>query len=491
MALISVPHFIIFPFMSQGHTIPLLYLGRLLRQRSIAVTIFTTTGNSPCIRAILQDTDIKLVELPFPQEIDGVPPGVENTDKLPSMACFLPFAIATKNMQHDFEKAIQNLQPVSCIISDTFLGWTQQSAAKLGIPRLVFSGMGIFSTTVCQIMVNDRPHAGAVSPDSPFLIPDFPKLKLTRNDFAPPLCDIEPTGEWVDFMGEQVLAEAKSHGLIVNSFYELESSYVDYWNQKMGPKAWCVGPLGVAKQVPPSMAAMEKPLYIQWLDDKSAKGEKVLYVSFGTQAEVSEEQLDEIAKGLEISQVSFLWAFRSKGLEYLHGFEKRWLIVKEWVDQMEILNHNAVKGFLSHCGWNSVMESLSANVPILAFPMMAEQNLNARLVAEEIGVGLRLMPSNGSVRGFVAAEEVKQMVKELMEGERGKAVRRKVEEMRDAACAATKDGGSSWQTLNVLINDVCGKTSSQSSSHLPKNDEFLSCQERGVIPDVPLASPSK
>ncbi|KAL2492730.1 UDP-glycosyltransferase 90A1 [Abeliophyllum distichum] len=144
MAPISSPHFIIFPFMAQGHTIPLLYLGRLLRRRSVAVTIITTAGNSPCIRDSLRDTDITIVELPFPQDIDGVPPCVESTDKLPSMACFLPFVSSTKLMQHDFEDAIQNLQPVTCIISDIYLGWTQNSAAKFGIPRLVFSGTGKF-----------------------------------------------------------------------------------------------------------------------------------------------------------------------------------------------------------------------------------------------------------------------------------------------------------------------------------------------------------
>ncbi|XP_022843443.1 UDP-glycosyltransferase 90A1-like [Olea europaea var. sylvestris] len=154
------------------------------------------------------------------------------------------------------------------LLNERFGTLTQQSAVKFGIPRLVFSGMGIFSTTQCQIMGNDRPHAEAVSPDSPFLIPDFPKLMLTRNDFDPPFGKIGPTGEWVDFVEEQILAKVKSHSLIVNSFYELESSYVDYWNHKMGPKAGCVGPLCLAKST--SMAAMEKPLYMQWLDDKSA-----------------------------------------------------------------------------------------------------------------------------------------------------------------------------------------------------------------------------
>ncbi|CAA3025067.1 UDP-glycosyltransferase 90A1-like [Olea europaea subsp. europaea] len=473
---ISAPHFIIFPFMSRGHTIPLLYLGRLLRQRSVAVTIITTAGNSPCIRDSLRDTDIKIVELPFPKEINGVPPGVESTDKLPSMACFLPFANSTKLMQQDFEDTIQTLeQSATCIISDIIFGWTQKSAAKFGIPRLVFSGMGIFSTTMYQILYKNRPHAGTVSLDTPFLIPDFPKLKLTRNDFEPPFCEIEPTGEFADFMVEQSIALEKSDGLIVNGFYELESIYVDYWNQKFGPKAWCVGPLRVAK--PQRTAAVEKPLHMQWLDGKFAEGEPVLYVSFGTQAKLSSEQLNEIAMGLENSQASCLWVLRSEGVKYLPGFEKkvkkRVMIVKEWVDQMEILNHKAVKGFLSHCGWNSVMESLTANVPILAFPMMAEQHLNARLLVEETGVGLRILPSNGSVRGFVETKEVEKMVKELMGGEKGKALRQKVEEIREAAFAATVDGGSSWQSLNFLIDDVCGKRFSQIYSLLTKKEELL------------------
>nr|UBR90288.1 UDP-glucosyl transferase [Osmanthus fragrans] len=473
---IPAPHFTIFPFMSQGHTIPLLYLSRLLRQRSIAVTIITTAGNSLCIRDSLRDSDFKIVELPFPQEINGVPPGVESTDKLPSMDCFVPFAKSTKLMQQDFEDAIQNLdQSVTCIISDINLGWTQKSAAKFGIPLLVFSGMGIFSTTMYQILCKNRPHAGTISLDTPFLIPDFPKLKLTRNDFDPPFCEIEPTGEFADFMVEQIIAMEKSNGFIVNSFYELESIYVDYWNQKFGPKAWSLGPLCVAK--PRCTTAVEKPLHMQWLDGKIAEGEPVLYVSFGTQARLSLEQLNEIAMGLENSQVSCLWVLRSEGVKYLPGLEKkekkRVMIVKEWVDQIEILNHKAIKGFLSHCGWNSVMESLSANVPILAFPMMAEQHLNARLLVEETGVGLRILPSNGSVRGFVEAKEVEKMVKELMEGEMGKELRQKVEDIREAACAATVDGGSSWHSLNSLIDDVCGKRYSQIYSYLTKNEELL------------------
>ncbi|XP_028070818.1 UDP-glycosyltransferase 90A1-like [Camellia sinensis] len=353
MASVSTPHFVIFPFMSQGHTIPLLNLARLLRHRHISFAIFTIPANSASIRDSLTNTGISIINLPF-------------TEKLNSMSLFLSIANATKQMQPHFEQAIESLQSVSCIISDGFLTWTQQSAAKLGIPRLVFYGMSNYATTMSEIVVRERPHAKVSSDDEPFPVPDFPWLKLTRNDFEPPF----------------------------------------------------------------------------------------------SQADMSPEQLREIALGLEQAKVNFLWVLRSKGSEFWEGFEERvkdrGIIVKEWVDQLEILQHESINGFLSHCGWNSVVESISVGVPILALPLMAEQHLNARMLVEEIGIGLRLMPSNGSVRGFVKLEEVEKVARELMEGERGVAVRMKVKEVRKAACAAMKEGGSSSSMLNLLINEFGG-----------------------------------
>ncbi|KAL3512889.1 hypothetical protein ACH5RR_025606 [Cinchona calisaya] len=459
MVALSSPHFVIFPFMAQGHTIPLLYLARLLWQRQISVTIFTTPANSPLVRATLQDTSVSILVLPFPETIDGIPSGVENTDKLPSMLLLTQFATATKLMQPQFEKTLDDLKPpVSCIISDTFMGWTQTSAAKKGIPRISFFGMSGFGMTMCEILVRQRPHSLTTTPDEPFSIPNFPKLTLTRNYFDPPFDQLEPKGPWVDFMIEQIIALGNSYCLIVNSFYELEQGYIDHWNQYIGPKALCIGPFCTAKPMILEEDQSIKPKWKHWLDEKMKSGDPVLYVAFGTQAEISKEQILEIAKGLEQSEVNFLWVIRSKGMEILEGFEERvksrGLIVREWVDQMEILRHKSVKGFLSHCGWNSVTESICAGVPILAMPFMAEQYLNARLIAEEFGAGLRIWPSNGSVKGFVKSEEVEKRVREMMDGENGKEIREKMTKVREAADAAMKEGGSSWQTLDQLILDV-------------------------------------
>ncbi|KAH7851584.1 hypothetical protein Vadar_013728 [Vaccinium darrowii] len=454
----SKPHIVLFPFMSKGHTIPLLDLAHLLLHRNTTITVFTTPANRPFISDSLTDTDASIVELPFPQNIDGVPDGVESTDKLPSMSLFVPFATATKLMQPDFEQLLVTLPYITCIISDGFLGWTQQSATKFGIPRLVFYGMSNYAQSVNRSIGVNGQLSGPQLDDEPFAVTDFPWIKLTRNDFDEPFNSREPKGPYMDFVIEQVIAASKSYGQIMNSSYELEPLYADYWNRECEPKAWCVGPFCLAKLPKTEPEPHQKPTWLQWLDQNLAKGNSVLYIAFGSQVEMSSEQLHEIVVGLEESKVNFLWVRKKSESELDDGFEERvqerGLVVREWVDQRAILEHGSVQGFLSHCGWNSVLESVCAKVPILAWPMMAEQHLNARVVVEEIKVGLRVETSNGSVRGFVKSEGLKKMVRELMEGEMGKEVRKKVKEVGEAAKKAVEEGGSSWHNLNQLIDEL-------------------------------------
>ncbi|KAL2505163.1 UDP-glycosyltransferase 90A1 [Abeliophyllum distichum] len=145
------PHVVLFPFMSKGHTIPLLHLARLLLHDGAAVTLFTTVENRQSIvHQFLSHNDITVIDLPFPGNIPGIPPGIESTDKLPSMSLFLSFAKATKLMQPYFENVLQTLPHVTCIISDHFLHWTLESASKFGIPRLGFNGMSTYASALAQ-----------------------------------------------------------------------------------------------------------------------------------------------------------------------------------------------------------------------------------------------------------------------------------------------------------------------------------------------------
>ncbi|KAI7754409.1 hypothetical protein M8C21_000457 [Ambrosia artemisiifolia] len=387
------------------------------------------------------------------------------TNNLPCMSSFVKFIQATQQLQPGFEQVVRTLPSVTCIISDGFLIWTQDSADKLGIPRLIFYGTNIFSMTMCNIVAQFKPHAAGGTGNEVFPVPGFGRFKLTADDFDPPFNEPDPKGPALEFLIAQQKAMARSRGMVVNSFYELEPEFNDYWNRNYGPKAWLVGPFCVAKAPAPVAAShlkmVEKPKWIQWLDAKLVVNEPVIYVSFGTQTEASTDQFREVAIGLEKSNKSFMWLVKPKQLQFIGaGFEERvkgrGMVVAEWVDQMEILKHEIVCGFLSHCGWNSMLESMCAGVAVLAMPLMAEQHLNARMVVEEIGMGLRLWPREKVVRGLVGEEEVAKMVVELMEGDGGRRVRKRVKEVGEKAYGAMKEGGSSSMMLDSLIDHVCG-----------------------------------
>ncbi|KFK40078.1 hypothetical protein AALP_AA3G327300 [Arabis alpina] len=466
---VSSQHVVLFPYMSKGHTIPLLLFARLLlRHRRkqptlpVSVTVFTTPKNQPFVSDFLSDTpEIKIISLPFPENISGIPPGVESTDKLPSMSLYVPFTRATKLLQPFFEEALKNLPEVSFMVSDGFLWWTSESAAKFKIPRLIFYGINSYASA---ISISASMHKLFTEPEiesdtEPVTVPDFPWIQVKKCDFSQVVIGSEPSGPAHELMMDQIKSTTTSHGFIVNSFYELESAFVDYNNNSGDkPKWWSIGPLCL---VDPPKPGGVKPAWIHWLDRKREEGRPVLYVAFGTQAEISNKQLKELALGLEDSKVNFLWVTRKDVGEVIgEGFNDRikenGMIVKDWVDQWEILSHEGVRGFLSHCGWNSAQESICVGVPILAWPMMAEQPLNAKMVVEEIKVGVRVETEDGSVQGFVTREELSRKVKELMEGETGKIARKNVKEYSKMANAALVQGtGSSWKNLDLLLEKLC------------------------------------
>ena len=324
--------------------------------------------------------------------------------------------------------------------------------------------MSSYCTSLYRVVSHNRLLFGPESDDELITVTHFPWIKVTRNDFEAPFNEPEPKGLKHEFTMNVVTAVANSYGIIVNSFYELEPLFDDYWNRECTPKAWSVGPFCLAE---PPKARSEphnyKSTWVKWLDKKLDQGNNVLYIAFGSQAEISPAQLKEIANGLEESKVNFLWVIRKNESEISDEFEERvkdrGIVVRDWVDQREILMHESVQGFLSHCGWNSVLESICAcaGVPILAWPMMADQHLNARMVVEEIKVGLRVETFDGSVRGFVKWKGLKKMVKELIEREKGKEVRMKCKEVAEKAMKAIGEGGSSKCTLDLLIDEMCGK----------------------------------
>ncbi|KAM0850401.1 hypothetical protein ACQ4PT_053106 [Festuca glaucescens] len=260
-------------------------------------------------------------------------------------------------------------------------------------------------------------------------------------------------------------------GFLANTFHDMEPATVEAFKQVAAqgafPPVFCVGPL-VRSNSDDEASAGTSPL-LEWLDHQPVRS--VVYVSFGSGGALSVEQTAELAAGLEASGHRFLWVVRMPSLYgrshafgpgggdplawlpegFVQRTKDRGLAVAAWAPQVDVLSHPATAAFVSHCGWNSTLESAVAGVPVVAWPLHTEQRMNALVLEESLGVALR--PRAGEEGGVVAREEVAAAVKELMEGENGRAVRRRTEELKQAAARALSPGGSSRRSLE----DVAAK----------------------------------
>ncbi|CAI9777010.1 unnamed protein product [Fraxinus pennsylvanica] len=175
--------------------------------------------------------------------------------------------------------------------------------------------------------------------------------------------------------------------------------------------------------------------YIDWLNSKDKSS--VIYLAFGSYFKFSEQQMEEIAKGLIRSQKPFLWVTRADNtLDYMKEVEKQGLIV-QWCSQLEVLSNPSVGCFMTHCGWNSCIESLANGVPVVAFPQWTDQLTNAKLIQDFWKTGLRLAAADG---GIVTAEEIARCLEIIMGGgDRGEDIRKQAQHWKILAKDAVKE----------------------------------------------------
>ncbi|KAI5053960.1 hypothetical protein GOP47_0031145, partial [Adiantum capillus-veneris] len=194
---------------------------------------------------------------------------------------------------------------------------------------------------------------------------------------------------------------------------------------------------------------------LDWLNTRPDSS--VLFVAFGSLANMGGDQVKELAEGLEASGQAFLWVIRTDDTlsnllpeGFLDRTKDRGLIIS-WAPQLEVLSHAAVGGFITHCGWNSLTENLSLRaVPMICWPQLAEQRLNKRLVVDKWKVGLELQEEGGIVK----KSELEKMIKELMQGEVGRELRTRGLEFKETILSAVQEGGSSKDCLKALGDDI-------------------------------------
>lgn len=260
-----------------------------------------------------------------------------------------------------------------------------------------------------------------------------------------------------------------AHGIIENSFVELEPEVIKLLqiNEPGRPLVYPVGPLVNEDSSRTGVDGVEIDKCLSWLDEQPRGS--VIFVCFGSGGTLSSAQMNELAIGLETSEQRFLWVVRCPKdkvanvsnfiadsnvdpFDFLpNGFVERTkekgLVVPYWAPQAKVLNHGSTGGFLTHCGWNSVLESVVNGVPLVAWPLYAEQKMNAVLVSEEVKVAMRPKVSEN---GLVERDEIANVVKRLMEGEEGKKLRNKMMDLKEAASIALKENGSSTKKICEL-----------------------------------------
>lgn len=258
--------------------------------------------------------------------------------------------------------------------------------------------------------------------------------------------------------------------ILCNSFNELEGPIISTFPREAG--ICPVGPLipapstingsdhalKRAKSKPLSLWA-EKHECLQWLDQQSL--ESVIYVSFGSTVRFSEIQVEELALALEATQRPFLWVVRPDLIEnrsnrdfpgeYFERFGSRGCVIS-WAPQLAVLSHSSVGCFISHCGWNSTVESITSGVPMLCWPYVADQFLNSCYVVDVWKVGLGVIKSSGSDTGnFVERSEIESCVRRMMSGGEGVEMRKRIKELKGSARAAVKSAGSSATNFHEFL----------------------------------------
>jgi cyanohydrin beta-glucosyltransferase len=184
-----------------------------------------------------------------------------------------------------------------------------------------------------------------------------------------------------------------------------------------------------------------------WLDGKAARS--VVYFSVGSHASMGDAQLKEIASGLARCGSPYLWVLRPEMAAEVEVGEDG--LVVPWCPQEAVLNHPAVGLFVTHCGWNSILESVVAGVPVLGCPVLSEQTTNCRQVCMAWGIGGELPQGAGS-------DEITALVREMMTGTKGKDAREKTLQWKRLAQLSAQQGGSSYDNIglveNILVKEI-------------------------------------
>ncbi|XP_072962965.1 cis-zeatin O-glucosyltransferase 1-like [Typha angustifolia] len=448
---------LVVPFPAQGHLNQLLHFSLLLSSRGFPVHYATAPTHVLQAKSRLQGWNpsslhaIHFHSLPIPP-FPTPPPDHNSTIKFPS------------HLQPTFEAFLHIRAPLSSLLQ------TLSSASTRLV--IVHDSLSSFAGKEAESLPNTESYnfqclSALYGLTFPQISESTAKL-LRAHDWVLPAKDSCITEEFLDF------ADRNSHnnnerdfGMIINTCKKLEGEFLELRRQELdyiGKKLFAIGPINPVV----IRGGGHRHECLNWLD-KQPDG-SVLYLSFGSTTTPSEDQVEQLAIGIVQSRQRFIWVLRSAdrgnifaeeakvtGYKLPAGFDKevegRGIVIRDWAPQLDILAHKSTGLFMSHCGWNSCMESLSMGVPIAAWPMHSDQPVNALFVTKYLKVGVMVREWDRREE-IVAAKDIEEAINKVLVYDEGKEIKQRARDLGDAVRGEVMDGGSSRAELDLFIDHI-------------------------------------
>ncbi|PPS15414.1 hypothetical protein GOBAR_AA05170 [Gossypium barbadense] len=427
MAKTQTPHIAILPSPGMGHLIPLVeFAKRFVQQHNFTVTFVIPTADSPS-KAQISTLD----SLPSPIDYVFLPP-VDLSD-LPQDAkieTVISLTVARSlSFLRDALKSLAAKTKLVGLVVDLFGTDAFDVTGEFNLSPYIFFP----STAMALSLFHYLPKLDQM------VSCEYKELPEVRIPGCIPIRGkelLDPAQDRKNDAYKWLLHHAKRYrlaeGIMVNSFVELEAGATKALQEKEPdkPPVYPVGPL--VNFDASNKGKADGMDCLKWLDEQPHgsvfPNDKVANATFFS-AESQKDPFDFLPKG---------FLERTKG---------RGLVVPSWAPQAQVLSHSSTGGFLTHCGWNSTLESIVNGVPLIAWPLYAEQKMNAAMLTQDIKVALRTEPNEN---GLVCRDEIAKAVKGLMEGEEGKGVRNRMKDLKEAAAKALSENGSSTKALSEV-----------------------------------------
>nr|AZQ26931.1 UGT87B3 [Avena strigosa] len=439
-------HVVALPYPGRGHINPMLAVCRLLvaADGALAVTVVVTEEWHTLLASTALPDRVGLATIPnvIPSERGR---GVDHAGFIDAVY---------HKMGEPVERLLDGLERrPEAVVADTYLTWAVAAGARRGIPVCsLWTQPATFFLALFHFdlwpPVDDRASEEELSIRSLEETVPVQCLSSVR------LSDLKTFRAWkrpMEISAETFANIGRAQCVLFTSFHELEPCAMDAVAESLPCPVYPVGP-----SIPQlALDGDDKILdegHRGWLDAQPENS--VLYVSFGSFVAMSPSQFEEISMGLRDSGVRFFWVARDKAADVQQTCGDKGLAVP-WCEQQKVLCHPSVGGFLSHCGWNSVLEAVCAGVPLLAFPVGWDQLVNARMVADEWKVGINLREQRGE-GGTVGRAAISAAARKLMDfdSEVGQEMRRRAAELSHLSRGAVKEGGSSRRSLSGFLQDL-------------------------------------